>query len=70
MIPLQGSIKLSQRELEVLKLLYEEKTSFEIAQNLNISQYTVEEHRKNLLKKTSSKSVVGLITFAMRNKII
>ncbi len=70
MIPSQQEIRLTNREMEVLRLLYEEKTSYEIAQNLSISQYTVEEHRKNLLKKTNSKSVIGLITFALRSKIL
>ncbi|MFL5752522.1 MAG: response regulator transcription factor [Bacteroidia bacterium] len=60
---------LTPREVEILKLLTEELTSAQIADKLSISEYTVESHRKNLLKKTRTKSVVGLVTFALRNKL-
>lgn len=60
---------LTPREVEILKLLTQELTSAQIAHLLSISEYTVESHRKNLLKKTNTKSVVGLVTFALRNKL-
>jgi DNA-binding CsgD family transcriptional regulator len=60
---------LTPREVEILKLLTQELTSAQIALRLSISEYTVESHRKNLLKKTKTKSIVGLVTFALRNKI-
>jgi two-component system, NarL family, nitrate/nitrite response regulator NarL len=69
MIFLETLIHLTPRELEVLKLLTEELTSAQIAGRLHISEYTVESHRKNLLKKTGTRSVVGLVTYALRNKI-
>lgn len=47
----------------------DEKTTIEIAQELMISTHTVEGHRKNLLQKTNSKNVVGLIKYALVNNL-
>tara|TARA_B100000787_G_scaffold170052_1_gene163680 strand:- start:32790 stop:33449 length:660 start_codon:yes stop_codon:yes gene_type:complete len=61
---------LTDREKEVLKLISQEYNSPEIAQLLNISQSTVDTHRKNLLNKTNVKNAVGLAMYAVKNKII
>lgn len=53
---------LSDRELDVLRLLSEEKSSHEIAVKLNISYHTVCTHRKNMLQKTNSKNLMELLT--------
>ncbi len=60
---------ISERELEVLRLLMQEKTTQEIAGDLHISPHTVETYRKNLLRKTNTRSIIGLVTFALRNKL-
>lgn len=62
-------IVFTDRELDVLKLILEEKTTSEIALQLQISKYTVEGHRKNLLQKTNSKNVVGLIKYSLNNNL-
>jgi len=64
-----NDIQFTARELDVLKLILEEKTTVEIADSLSISSYTVEGHRKNLLQKTNSKNVVGLIKYAIHNNL-
>ncbi|PLX08451.1 MAG: hypothetical protein C0596_06230 [Marinilabiliales bacterium] len=61
---------LTEREIEILKLICKEYTTAEIAEKLFISPHTVDSHRKHILVKTNSKSIVGLIKFAMENKII
>ncbi|MBT3547116.1 MAG: response regulator transcription factor [Flavobacterium sp.] len=61
---------LTNRETEVLKLISQEHSSPEIASILKISQSTVETYRKNLLKKTNVKNSVGLVMYAVKNKII
>jgi DNA-binding NarL/FixJ family response regulator len=60
---------LSERELEVLKLIVLELSSESIADKLFISKRTVDSHRKNIMEKTGSKSLVGLIKFAIRNNL-
>ncbi|GAB3838715.1 response regulator [Hymenobacter jeollabukensis] len=62
--------ELTAREKEVLELIADELPNSLIAKKLFISERTVESHRKNLLTKTNSKSVVGLIQYALRHKLI
>lgn len=61
---------LTSREKEVLQLIASEYSNQHIAEQLFISERTVETHRKNMLTKTKSKSVVGLIKYALQNKLI
>ena len=62
--------ELTTREREILRLVAEEKTNHDIAAALFISERTVETHRKNILTKTSCKSVVGLIQYAIKHKLL
>lgn len=62
--------KLTERELEVLKLVANEHSNAEIAEILFISERTVETHRKNMLRKTQNKTIVGLLKYAMENDLI
>ena len=61
---------LTEREIAVLKLIAEEKSSYEIADKLNVSLKTVETYRSNLYKKLKVKNVVGLAMYAVRNNIV
>jgi DNA-binding NarL/FixJ family response regulator len=60
---------LSTREIEVLKLIVGEKTSKEIAEILFIGKQTVDFHRLNIYEKTGTKTLAGLIKFAINNQI-
>jgi DNA-binding CsgD family transcriptional regulator len=61
---------LSDREIDVLKLLVEGNANKEIADKLNISTHTVISHRKNISQKTGIKSVSGLTIYSVVNNII
>jgi len=61
---------LTNREIEVLKLVAEGLTSKEIAEILSISIRTVEHHRANLLKKLNLKNTADLIKHAIQNGFI
>lgn len=61
---------LTNREVEVLKLVAEALTSKEIADILSISIRTVEHHRANLLKKLELKNTADLIKHAIQNGFI
>lgn len=61
---------LSEREIEVLKLIAQELNTNEIAQQLFVSVNTVETHRKNLFRKLGVKNALGLIKFAIRNGLV
>ncbi len=60
---------LSRRELEVLKLICREYSNAEIAEKLFLSVSTVETHRKNLIAKLGVNNTVGLVKFAIKNKL-
>lgn len=61
---------LTERELEILKLITKEFSNKKIADELHISERTVETHRKNIFRKTGTSSLVGLIKYAYANKIV
>ena len=61
---------LTDRELDVLKLVAKEHSTAEIAKILNISNYTVETYKKSLRKKTKVKNAVGLAMYAVKNNIV
>lgn len=57
-------ITLTERELEVMHLLAREYTNDKIADTLHISYRTVETHRKNIMQKTKSHNLAGLLKYA------
>ena len=57
---------LTPREREVLQLVVEGKTSKQIAQQLHVSDKTVEKHRQNIMKKLDIHDVPALTKFAIR----
>lgn len=61
---------LTERELQVLRLISIELSTKEIAKRLAISTSTVDTYRKNLLFKTKAKNSVGLAMYAVRNKLL
>lgn len=63
-------VKLSTRELEVLKLICDGYSNAEIAEQLFISHRTVDRHRANLLSKTGCKNSTSLVMYAVKNKIV
>lgn len=65
----ENSKSLSRREIEIIRLIVQENTTNQIAEKLFISPRTVDTHRKNILQKTNTKTLVGLIKFAFENKL-
>jgi DNA-binding NarL/FixJ family response regulator len=61
---------ISAREQQILQLTCQQYTAEEIAKELFISVKTVNGHRNNLLLKTGSKNVAGLVVFAIKNDIV
>lgn len=61
---------LTEREIQVLKLIALQMSTKEIAHELFISSNTVETHRKNLIKKLNVKNVVGLALYAAKNNLV
>jgi two-component system, NarL family, nitrate/nitrite response regulator NarL len=61
---------ITQREREIIQLIAKECSNAQIAEKLFISERTVETHRKNIFRKTGTKSVVGLLKFAMEHNLL
>src|ERR1035437_5968847 len=63
----KGKNNLSKREEEILKMLIKGMSSKVIAEKLNISFHTVNNHRKSLLQKTTCQNTVELVGYAISN---
>ena len=61
---------LTPREREVLQLVAEGKSNKDVANLLNLSVYTIETHRSNIMQKLNLKGIPELILFAVRKGII
>ncbi|HCQ13275.1 response regulator transcription factor [Flavobacterium sp.] len=70
MINLFDQEYLTVREKEVLELICMQFSTHEIAEKLSISSRTVEGHRNNLLLKTESKNIAGLVVYAIQKKVV
>jgi two-component system nitrate/nitrite response regulator NarL len=57
------------REIDIIKLVLDEHTSAQIAIELNLSQGTVDTHRKNINRKTETNTPLGLSKFLQENQI-
>ncbi len=69
--PVSEKLKvLSEREIEIIKLIANEYNTKEIADKLFLSASTVETHRHNILKKLGIKSSIGLVRFAVDNGLV
>lgn len=66
----RSRLKFTQRELEVLSFISEGKSSKEIGSVMNISVGTIENYRKELLRKTTTKNAAGLISFCIKNGVL
>lgn len=61
-------IPFTPREIEILNLILEEKSSSAISSELGISERTVETHRKSIYTKTGVRTVVGLVKYVLKYK--
>lgn len=61
---------LTERELEVLKLICRQKTAQEIGKELFVAKRTVEGHKNNLFAKTGTKNMAGLVIYAIQNELV
>lgn len=65
-----GDTPLTDREIEVLRLIADEYSNPEIAEKLFISVRTVDTHRRNLLDKLMVKNTAGLVKYAIQKNLL
>jgi two-component system nitrate/nitrite response regulator NarL len=61
---------LTDREIQIIRLIEKEYNNKQIAETLYISERTVETHRKNIFRKTNTNSVIGLVKYAYQHKLV
>jgi len=61
---------LSERELEIIKLIAEGYTNAQISVVLYISNHTVNTHRKNIMKKLGVNNTAGIVMFAVKSNLV
>lgn len=60
----------NEKELNILRLLAQDKTTEEISKEVYLSPRTVETIRQNMKTKVGAKTIAGLVIYGMRNKLI
>ena len=63
-------IRISPREVEIIRLVAEGLSNKEIAEKLILSVHTITTHRKNIMSKLGVNNTAGLVMFAIKNEII
>lgn len=63
-------LNITNREQEILQLMAEGMSNKEIADAIFVSERTVIGHKSNLLAKTGCKNTIGLLAFAIKNKLV
>jgi DNA-binding NarL/FixJ family response regulator len=66
----QVPVTFNEKELKILQLLGEDKTTDEISKIIFLSPRTIETIRQNMKNKVGAKTIGGLIMYGMRNKMI
>ncbi len=66
----EDKCNLTQREIEIIRLIEKEKNNREIANTLFISERTVETHRKNIFRKVKTSGLLGLVKYAYEHNLI
>lgn len=67
--PCQG-MNISDRELEVIRLVAEGHSNKQIAEMLCLSTHTITTHRKNIMSKLDINNTAGLVLFAVKNGLV
>ena len=63
-------VNLNEKEIKILQLLSQDKTTEEISKIIFLSPRTIETIRQNMKTKVGAKTIAGLIMYGMRNKLI
>ena len=63
-------VKFNEKELKILKLLSEDKTTEEISKVVYLSPRTIETIRQNMKTKANVKTIAGLVMYGIKNKLI
>ena len=63
-------VLLSEREIEIIKLIAEGNTNAQIAELLHLSPHTITTHRKNIMSKLGTKNTAGIVMYAVKTNLV
>jgi DNA-binding NarL/FixJ family response regulator len=63
-------VKFSEKELKILRLIADDKTTEDISKEVFLSPRTIETIRQNMKQKVGAKTIAGLVMYATRNKLL
>jgi DNA-binding NarL/FixJ family response regulator len=63
-------VSISEREMEVIKLIAEGYTNNEIADKLFLSPHTVNTHRKNIMQKLGVNNTAAIVMYAVKTQLV
>lgn len=66
----KNKIELTEREKEILQLIVQEKTTKEIAEQLCLSEKTIETHRASIMQKLEVKNIAGMVRKAIMKGLV
>lgn len=69
-VDVSSKLNINERELNILQFTCDELTATEIGEKLSLSARTVEGYKRDLLEKTGTKNIAGLVIFAIKNKLV
>jgi DNA-binding NarL/FixJ family response regulator len=67
---LKPGVRFSKRESEILNLICQGQSTKQIAERLQLKDTTVEDYRKEMLKKANAQNTAELVAFALRNGLL
>lgn len=67
---LKGKERISEREIQIVRLIAKELTNEEIAETLNVSKRTVDNQRMNLMQRINVRNTAGLVRWAFQKGLI
>lgn len=68
--PEPALVKLTNREMDIIRLIAREQSTTQIADQLFISVGTVETHRHNIMRKLGVRNMIGILKYALRYQLI
>jgi DNA-binding NarL/FixJ family response regulator len=63
-------VSLSEREIEIIRLIADGLTNKQIADQIFLSTHTVNTHRKNIMNKLGIKNTAGIVIYAVTENIV
>ena len=62
--------QLTKREVQIIRMVCQEKSTKQIATELYLSELTINTHRRNIFRKLELNNVAGLMNFARQNQLL